>query len=170
MGKIGQGVAQRMRAFGMTVIYHNRSRLSTAQEAELGVTYASKEELFRKADVISLNCPLTPDTKHIISAKSLSTAKDGVMIVNTARGGCIDTAALIEGLKSGKVSRAGLDVFENEPDIDEYFKQSNAVDIMPHYLAFTKQTLKKVEMELMENVDTFGLHGKPKNAVNVIEG
>lgn len=166
MGKIGQMVAQRMRAFGMTVVYHKRSKLSAEQETSLGVSYVSMDELLSRSDVISLNCPLTPETRHIINADTLEKAKNGVMIVNTARGGCVDTAALIAAIESGKVSRAGLDVFEKEPIIDEYFKTSNKVAIFPHYLAFTKGTLKRIELELMENVDSFEKEGKPRNAIN----
>lgn len=166
MGKIGQQVSQRMKAFGMTVIYHNRSRLSADEEAMMGVSYASMDDLLSRSDVISLNCPLTPQTKHIINKDSMSKMKDGVMIVNTARGACIDTDALVEALKSGKVSRAGLDVFETEPEIPEYFKTSNKVMIMPHYLAFTKGTLERLENELLQNVEMYAATGRPKAAVN----
>lgn len=166
MGKIGQTVAHRMSAFGMKVIYNKRSRLPQEEEESLGVSFVSLDELFARSDVISLNCPLTAETRHIINASSLAKAKDGVMIVNTARGACVDTQALIAAIESGKVSRAGLDVFEKEPNIDGYFKKSNKVAVLPHYLAFTKATLKKLEIELMENIDSFESKGKPKNFVN----
>lgn len=166
MGKIGQQVAQRLNAFGMRVIYQNRSRLTADQEREFGATYVSMDDLLKEADVISLNCPLTPETRHILNKDTLRRAKDGVHIVNTARGACIETEALIEAIKSGKVSNAALDVFETEPEIPQFFKDSDKVMIMPHYLAFTKGTLKKIELELLENVSSFVKTGKPAFPVN----
>lgn len=166
MGKIGEQVAQRMSAFGMKVVYHNRTRLSESQEKKLDVVYASMDELLEVSDVISVMCPLTPSTRHILNKETLDKAKDGVIVVNTSRGGCVDTEALIECLKTGKVSRCAIDVFETEPEIPQFFKDSNKVMVMPHYLAFTRGTLRRIELELLENMITFGTHGKPKNTVN----
>ncbi|CCG84820.1 protein of unknown function [Taphrina deformans PYCC 5710] len=168
MGKIGQQIAQRLSAFGMKTVYHNRTRLSDTQEKDLHVSYVSMNELLEVSDVISVMCPLTPSTRHILNKETLAKAKDGVIVVNTSRGGCVDTVALIEALKTGKVSQCAVDVFETEPEIPQYFKDSNKVMVMPHYLAFTRGTMRRVELELLENIATFQAHGMPKNTARYI--
>ena len=110
MGGIGQAVAQRARSFGMSIQYHNRSRLPEREEQ--GAKYCSFDELMKTSDVLSLNLALNPSTRHIIGKPQFDIMKDGVVIVNTARGPIIDEAALVDALNSGKVFSAGLDVFE----------------------------------------------------------
>ena len=113
MGGIGLAMAQRARAFGMEIQYHNRRRLP--EEKEQGAKYVSLEELLRTSDVLSTNLALNESTRHIISKPQFDQMKDGVVVVNTARGPVIDEAALVDALNSGKVYSAGLDVFEEEP-------------------------------------------------------
>lgn len=123
-------MAHRARAFGMKIIYHNRNRLSPELEGD--AKYVSFDELLASSDVLSLNLALNPKTKHIISAREFAKMKDGVVIVNTARGGLIKESDLVDALDSGKVASAGLDVFEEEPKVHEGLLRNNKVFIVPH--------------------------------------
>lgn len=117
----------------MSVQYYNRTQLSPTIEAKLNVTYYSTmETLLATSDVVSVNCPLNAATKGLISYREFSQMKNNVFFVNTARGPIVDEQALIEALESGKVSRAGLDVFEEEPRINPYFVKSDKCTIQPH--------------------------------------
>ncbi|KAF4851817.1 putative 2-hydroxyacid dehydrogenase [Colletotrichum siamense] len=118
MGKIGKHVARKSQVFGMDVQYYNRTRLSPEDESRLSVEYAvSLEALLKTSDVVSINCPLTPETRGLIGSEEFAKMKDGVILVNTGRGAVVDEAAFIEALESGKVARAGLDVFDGEPNV-----------------------------------------------------
>ncbi|KAF4875315.1 putative 2-hydroxyacid dehydrogenase [Colletotrichum siamense] len=118
MGKIGKHVARKSQVFGMNVQYYNRTQLSPEEESRLSVEYAgSLEALLKTSDVVSINCPLTPDTRGLIGSDEFAKMKDGVILVNTGRGAVVDEAAFIEALESGKVARAGLDVFDREPNV-----------------------------------------------------
>jgi lactate dehydrogenase-like 2-hydroxyacid dehydrogenase len=111
-------VARKAKAFNMKVVYYQRTRLGEATEMALDATYcASLTELLSKADIISLHCPLNADTTGMISYQQFDVMKDGVFLVNTCRGPVINEAALVGALERGKVARAGLDVFDNEPNI-----------------------------------------------------
>ena len=113
-----QFVAKKAHAFNLNVKYYNRNQLSAKEEADLGVSYCSSmEDLLRESDVFSVNCPLNAKTTGLIGKKEFSLMKDGVFFVNTARGAIVDEAALVEAIKSGKVARAGLDVFTDEPKV-----------------------------------------------------
>ncbi|QGA15063.1 hypothetical protein EYB26_002719 [Talaromyces marneffei] len=150
MGGIGQEMAHRAKAFGMTIQYHNRSRLSP--ELEDGAKYVSFEELLATSDVFSLNLALNPSTRHIIGAKELAQMKDGVVIVNTARGALIDEKALVAAIESGKVASAGLDVYENEPRVEEGLLKSDKVFLLPHIGTGTFETQKEMELLVLENL------------------
>ncbi|CAE7813703.1 gyaR, partial [Symbiodinium sp. KB8] len=115
MGAIGQAVARRASAFGMEVVYHNRSRVDAALERSLGVSYLPLEELLASSDVVSLHCPYTSETHHLIDAAALERMADDAVLVNTARGPVVDEAALVTALRSGTIAAAGLDVYEGEP-------------------------------------------------------
>ncbi|PSK42387.1 hypothetical protein B9Z65_4301 [Elsinoe australis] len=150
MGGIGRSIATRARAFGMTIQYHNRSRLSP--ELEDGAKYVSFDELLNTSDVLSLNLALNKSTTHIIGREEFRKMKDGVVVVNTARGPIIDEAALVEALESGKVFSAGLDVFEEEPKIHEgLLKNQNAV-LLPHIGTATWESQKDMELLVLENL------------------
>jgi D-lactate dehydrogenase len=114
-GKIGEVFAKLISGFGVTVLGHDPLR--NPQFEALGGTYVSLEELFAGSDIISLHCPLTPGTHHLVREETMARMKDGVMIINTSRGALVDAAAVIEGLKSGKVGYLGLDVYEQEADL-----------------------------------------------------
>lgn len=141
MGGIGRAVGVRAAAFGMKIQYHNRSRLSLELEAAGGnASYVSFDELIRTSDVISVNLSLTPATRHIIGRPEFANMKDGVVIVNTARGPVIDEAALVEALDNGKVYSAGLDVFEEEPKIHPGLLKNENVVLLPHIGTATIET------------------------------
>ncbi|KAK3074971.1 hypothetical protein LTR53_002140 [Teratosphaeriaceae sp. CCFEE 6253] len=150
MGGIGQAVAHRARAFGMRIQYRNRGRLPAGQEQ--GAEYVSFEELLRTSDVISLNLALKASTTHIISTPQFEQMKDGVVIVNTARGPIIDEAALVDALRSGKVSSAGLDVFEEEPKIHPGLLEHPDVVLLPHMGTSTWETQRDMELLVLENL------------------
>lgn len=138
MGGIGSAVATRAKAFGMKIQYHNRRQLSSHEEQ--GATYVSFEDLLKTSDVLSLNLALNPKTKHIIGKPEFEQMKDGVIIVNTARGALIDEAALVDALKSGKVWTAGLDVFEDEPAIHPGLLECENAVLLPHVGTATFET------------------------------
>ncbi|GAM42696.1 hypothetical protein TCE0_044r16921 [Talaromyces pinophilus] len=150
MGGIGREMAHRAKAFGMTIQYHNRTRLSP--ELEDGAKYVSFEELLSTSDVFSLNLALNPSTRHIIGANELAKMKDGVVIVNTARGALIDEKALVAAIESGKVGSAGLDVYENEPQVEEGLLKSDKVFLLPHIGTATFETQKEMELLVLENL------------------
>ena len=150
MGGIGKAVAQRARAFGMSIQYHNRRRLPESQEQ--GAKYVSFDELLKTSDVISLNLALNSSTTHIISKPQFDKMKDGVVIVNTARGPIIDEAALVDALKSGKVSSAGLDVFEEEPKIHPGLLEHPDVVLLPHMGTSTWETQRGMELLVLDNL------------------
>jgi glyoxylate reductase len=123
-------MAKRARAFGMEIIYHNRNRLSA--DLEDGARYVSFDELLAQSDVLSLNLALNAKTRHIISKPEFQKMKDGVVIVNTARGALIKESDLVDALESGKVGSAGLDVFEEEPRVHEGLLRNEKAFIVPH--------------------------------------
>lgn len=164
-------MAHRAKAFGMRIQYHNRSRLSP--ELEDGAEYVSIDELLANSDVFSLNLALNPSTRHIIGANELAKMKDGVVIVNTARGALIDEKALVAAIESGKVfllfpqprrnirltityllqvASAGLDVYENEPQVEPGLLQNDKVFLLPHIGTMTFETQKEMELLVLENL------------------
>ncbi|KAJ5682652.1 hypothetical protein N7462_005817 [Penicillium macrosclerotiorum] len=150
MGGIGREMAIRAKAFGMTIQYHNRSRLPA--ELENGATYVSFDELLANADVLSLNLALNASTRHIIGATEFGKMKDGVVVVNTARGALIDEKALVAALDSGKVRSAGLDVYEEEPKIQPGLVNNPRVMLLPHIGTMTYETQKEMEVLVLDNL------------------
>ncbi|KAJ5294909.1 hypothetical protein N7508_009730 [Penicillium antarcticum] len=150
MGGIGREMAIRAKAFGMKIQYHNRSRLPADLEA--GATYVSFDELLANADVLSLNLALNASTRHIIGAAEFGKMKDGVVIVNTARGALIDEKALVAALESGKVRSAGLDVYESEPEIEPGLVSNPRVMLLPHIGTMTYETQKEMEILVLDNL------------------
>ena len=128
-----------MKGWGVRVIYSNRRPLPTVEEQQLEARPVSIAELLSESDIISLHCPLTAETYHLLNSKSLSQCRRGVFIINTSRGRVIDERALIEALESGQVKRAGLDVFEREPQIEKDLLANKNVILSPHYAAFTRE-------------------------------
>ncbi|KAK9457473.1 D-isomer specific 2-hydroxyacid dehydrogenase [Dipodascopsis uninucleata] len=158
MGGIGRALKKRAEAFGMTVQYHNRRELSS--ELADGAKYVSFDELLATSDVLSLNLPLNPNTRHIINKDAFSKMKDGVVIANTARGAVMDEAALVDALASGKVQCVGLDVFEAEPKIHPGLIDNEDVILLPHLGTLTYETQKKMEIQVIDNVRAAVTSGK----------
>lgn len=115
MGSIGRGVAKRLAAFDCRVLYHNRNRVPEAEERALGAEWRALDDLLRESDVVSLNCPLTPETRGMLDARAFALMKRGALLVNVARGGVVVEDALVEALRSGHLAGAAVDVFEQEP-------------------------------------------------------
>jgi len=133
MGRIGQAVAHRARAFGLTVVYHSRHRAPEALETMLGAHYAADlDTLLAQADILTLHCPATPETHHLIDARRIALMKPGAFIINTARGKIVEEDAMIAALMSGHLGGAGLDVFEHEPVVDQRLRDHHNVAILPH--------------------------------------
>ncbi|KAG5993810.1 hypothetical protein E4U52_001648 [Claviceps spartinae] len=155
MGGIGTATAKRAAALGFKLQYHNRkpvADLDSQFSTEAAPRYVSFDDLIKTSDVISVHLPLGPTTKGFIGKKELSAMKDGVIIVNTARGAIIDEAALAESLDSGKVWSVGLDVFENEPEIEPRLIKNPAAVLLPHIGTATTDTQKEMEILAIDNV------------------
>ncbi|KAJ5905459.1 2-hydroxyacid dehydrogenase [Penicillium subrubescens] len=163
MGGIGRNLKKKAEAFGMKVIYHNRRQLS--EELSGGAQYVTFDELLSTSDVLSLNLPLNNNTRHIIGKPEFAKMKDGVVVVNTARGAVMDEAALVDALDSGKVFSAGLDVFEEEPKIHPGLIGNQNVLLVPHMGTWTIETLIAMEEWAMENVKLAITTGKLKSPV-----
>lgn len=151
MGGIGAAVAERAKAFGMRIQYHNRRQLDARQED--GAKYVSFDELLGTSDVLSLNLSLNASTRHIIGKPEFDKMKDGIVIVNTARGPLMDEAALVDALESGKVWSAGLDVFEEEPKIHPGLLEAQNVVLLPHMGTATFETQREMELFGLENLE-----------------
>ncbi|KAG9559365.1 D-3-phosphoglycerate dehydrogenase, variant, partial [Aureobasidium melanogenum] len=150
MGGIGRAVADRAAAFGMKIQYHNRNPLPADKAGN--AKYVSFDDLMKTSDVLSLNLALNASTKHIISTPQFDMMKDGVIIVNTARGPIIDEAALVKAIQSEKVFSAGLDVFEEEPKIHPELISDDRVVLLPHIGTATWETQKDMELLVLENL------------------
>lgn len=131
-GRIGRAMARRAAGFGMRVLYTQRRRARTEDEQAVGATYVSLDELLRTSDIVSLHCPLTEETRGLLSRERLFAMKKGAILVNTARGACVDEKALIEAVASGHLAGAGLDVFEKEPFIPAELRALDRVVMAPH--------------------------------------
>jgi glyoxylate reductase len=146
-------MAVRATALGMKIQYYNRNRLSISQEKAAGnAKYVSFDELLATSDVLSLNLPLNAKTRHIISHAEFAKMKDGVVIVNTARGAVMDEVALVDALDSGKVASAGLDVYEDEPNIHPGLIKNDNVLLIPHMGTYTYETQKEMEILVINNI------------------
>jgi glyoxylate reductase len=169
MGRIGTAVARRAKAFGLSIHYHNRKRVNPATEDELEATYwDSLDQMLARVDIVSVNCPSTPATYHLISARRLALLQPTSYIVNTARGDVIDETALIKILREGKIAGAGLDVFENEPAVNpKLVKLANEgkVVILPHMSSATLEGRIDMGDKVIINIRTFIDGHRPPNRV-----
>ncbi len=167
LGNIGRIVADRAQGLSMKVIGYDPV-LSSERAREIGVELVSVDELLRRADIITCHTPLTPETKGILGAEAFKKVKDGVLIVNAARGGIVDEAALFDALKAGKVGGAALDVFVQEPcQPDHPLLGLDNVIVTPHLGASTAEAQERVALEICEQVATYLATGEIKNALNV---
>jgi len=166
MGRIGQAVARRARGFEMTVLYHNTRRLSAEVEKSCNATYVTMDELLSRTDILTVHTPYAPATHHIIDAARLAKMKPGAILINAARGGVVDDAALIDALKRGAIAGAGLDVFENEPALNPEFLKLTNVVLTPHIASSSETTRHNMAMLAAENLVAALTTGKPPNLLN----
>ncbi|WP_066628436.1 NAD(P)-dependent oxidoreductase [Labilibacter marinus] len=155
MGAIGQALARRALAFNMKIIYHNRRPLSSEIETQYQASKIPFKDLLKTADVVSLNTPLTAETKHLISHDELELMKSSAFIINTARGNVINENDLISALKASKIAGAGLDVYENEPHIPEALLALDNVVATPHVGTATMETREEMSMQVSDNIKKF---------------
>jgi gluconate 2-dehydrogenase len=167
MGRIGQAIARRgAHGFGMNVIYHNRSRLAPDLEAACKARYVTKEELLRSADHLVLVVPYSASSHHAIGAAELAQMKPTANLINIARGGIVDDAALAAALREGRIAAAGLDVFEGEPRVHPELLTVPNVVLTPHIASATVPTRKAMANLAADNLIAFLLHGKPLTPLN----
>ncbi len=166
MGRIGQAVARRARAFGLQVHYHNRKRLRPEVEAEVEATYwESLDQMIARMDILSVNCPHTPATFHLLNARRLKLMKPTAVIVNTSRGEIIDENALTRGLRAGEIAGAGLDVYEHGTDVNPRLRQQPNVVLLPHMGSATLEARVEMGEKVIINIKTFADGHRPPDQV-----
>ncbi len=166
MGRIGQAVARRAAAFGMQVHYHNRRRLRPEVEQALGATWwESLDQMVARMDVISINCPHTPSTFHLMNARRLKLMKPGAVIVNTSRGEVIDENALTRMLCAGEIAGAGLDVYERGAEINPRLRELPNVVLLPHMGSATLEGRLEMGEKVIINIKTFDDGHRPPDLV-----
>lgn len=168
-GRIGEAVAMRAKAFGMDVVYNKRSRLPASVEAELGVSFEPDlDRLIKRADIVSLHCPLTTETDRLINAERLALMKPEAYIINTARGELIDEDALIEAVQTRRIGGAGLDVYTHEPAIDPRLLALDNVVLLPHLGSATFEGREASGERVITNIRVWADGHRPPD--QVLEG
>lgn len=152
LGRIGKAVAKRAAGFSMKVIYYNRQRLEMVEEKALNVEYASFKSLLKESDFVSLHVPLTPQTTHLIGKEELNLMKPSAYLINTSRGPVVDEMNLVEALKNQVICGAGLDVYENEPELASGLSDLNNVILLPHVGSATIETRTRMAQMAAENL------------------
>jgi len=166
LGRIGQAMARRCLGFGMNVLYSQRNRATFEVEQQLHARHVSLDQLLSTSDFVSLHCPMTPETRHLISTKQLAMMKPGSILVNTARGPIVDEKALIASLKSGHLFGAGLDVYENEPVVSPELIDMDNVVLLPHIGSATRETRAAMaNLAVSSLIEAFSGQ-QPSNIVN----
>jgi glyoxylate reductase len=166
MGRIGQAVARRARAFGMQVHYNNRRRLRAEVEAELEATWwESLDQMVSRMDILSVNCPHTPSTYHLMNARRLKLMKPTAVIVNTSRGEVIDENALTRMLRAGEIAGAGLDVFEHGHEVNPRLRELPNVVLLPHMGSATLEGRIEMGEKVIINIKTFADGHRPPDQV-----
>jgi glyoxylate reductase len=154
MGRIGQAVAKRAKAFGMDLHYH--SRRPVGPEDDIGARYHARfEDMLPNCDFLSINCASTAETRGIVNATTIALLPAGAIVVNTARGDIVDDGALISALSSGKLAAAGLDVFKGEPNIDPRYRSLDNVFLLPHIGSATPGTRSAMAQKCIDNLQQF---------------
>jgi len=166
MGRIGQAVARRARAFDMQVIYHTPDPLTPEEEAALGARGVDKATLLRESDILTVHCPLTPETRHVFDATAFQAMKPTAIFVNTARGPVVDEAALAGALQGGEIFAAGIDVFEEEPAIHPALIQCENAVLVPHIGSATLETRSKMANIAAGNIIARLRGETPPNCLN----
>lgn len=166
MGRIGQAVAHRARAFGLETIYYNRKPLPESLERMLGVRYVGDvDALVAEADILTLHCPLSEETRGLIDARRFALMKPGASIINTARGELIDTEALIAALNEGRLAGAGLDVYPNEPEVDRRLLDHPNVMTLPHIGSATAEGREESGHKVIANIRMWADGHRPPDQV-----
>jgi len=166
MGRVGQALARRAKGFGLQIHYHNRKPVHVELEHELEATYwENLDQMLARMDIVSLNCPHTPGTYHLLSARRLKLMKPSAYIVNTARGEIIDESALVHALLDGRIAGAGLDVYEREPSIDPKLLKLPNVVLLPHMGSCTIEGRVEMGEKVIVNIRTFVDGHKPPDRV-----
>jgi gluconate 2-dehydrogenase len=171
MGRIGQGIARRAaHGFGMQVVYHNRSRLSAELEADCKARYVSKDELLRTVDHVMLVVPYSAESHHTIGAAELALMKPTATLVNIARGGIVDDAALAAALRDQRIAAAGLDVFEGEPKVHPDLLTVPNVVLTPHIASATVKTRRAMAQLAADNLVAYFSQGQAVTPLNTVNG
>jgi gluconate 2-dehydrogenase len=166
MGRIGQAIAKRASGFDMPVLYCNRTRLAIDVEKRLNATWVAKEELLTRADFVVLQLPYSKETHHLIGERELAVMKPSAILINTARGGVVDDAALVAALGSGRIRAAGLDVFEGEPKLHPGFLTLKNAVLAPHVASSTDATRARMAMTAAKNLVAALTGAVPPNLIN----
>ncbi|WP_172328777.1 D-glycerate dehydrogenase [Mangrovicoccus sp. HB161399] len=166
MGRIGTAVARRARAFGLEIHYHNRRPVHSSVAEELGATYwEDLDEMIRRSDILSVNCPSTADTFHLVNARRLKLMKRTAVVVNVSRGEVIDEAALTRALRAGELAGAGLDVFEKGPESTAPLRDLTNVVLLPHMGSATVEGRIEMGEKVIINIKTFADGHRPPDQV-----
>jgi glyoxylate reductase len=168
MGRIGRAVARRAQGFGIRTIYHNRHRLPEGVEAELGARFVDLDSLFTQSDIISINCPHTPETHHLVNADRLAQMRPDAYLVNTSRGEVLEEDALIKALQSGQIAGAGLDVYVNEPHVDSRLLDLPNTVLLPHMGSATYEGRAAMGEKVIANIRAWVDGHRPPD--QVLEG
>jgi len=166
MGRIGQAIARRAQGFDMRVVYHNRKRVSEEIERKLNASWVSFDELLKQSDFVVLQVPYSPETHHLIGAAELAKMKPTAILINSTRGGVVDDVALIDALRKGTIRAAGLDVFENEPNLNRGFLALDNVVLAPHIGSSTEATRRAMAMTAAKNAVAALTGMTPPNLIN----
>lgn len=166
LGRIGEAMIKRAKGFDMKILYFDAVRRSPEEEKAMGIEYRELDQLLAEADYVSIHVPLLDSTKHLIGARELDLMKEDGILINTARGPIVDEKALVEALKANKIAGAGLDVYENEPELEPGLIDLDNVVLAPHTASATRETRTKMATMAAENL-LAALEGKiPPNIVN----
>ena len=166
MGRIGQAVARRARAFGLSIHYHNRRRLPAVVEADLGATFhADLDDLLGLADIVTIHTPLNTDSRDLIDARRISLMRPHVYLINTSRGGIVDEVALVDALEAGRLAGAGLDVWEHEPRIDPRLLALPNVVMTPHMGSATLEGRQASGERVIQNIRMWADGHRPPDQV-----
>lgn len=165
MGRVGRALAEKARGFGMEIHYHNRAELA-ADQAKGAVYHASLDQMLGQVDFLSLHCPITPQTRNLIDARRLALLPKDAVIVNTARGGLIDEAALLAAIGSGHIAAAGLDCFAQEPGGNPALAGEDRIMMLPHIGSATRKTRDAMGYRALDNLDAYFSGKQPRDLVN----